>query len=423
MFNESKLSPQILENIKQQGYEKPTPIQSQAIPPILSGNDVLGIAQTGTGKTGAFTLPIINNLMLSNRRVNKLHTRCLILTPTRELAGQIKDNITSYTKNMKITSTVVFGGVNKNTQIRQMRAGTDILVATPGRLLDLMSDNYVKLSQVEAFVLDEADRMLDMGFIKDIKKVIALLPQKKQTLLFSATMPKGILNLATSLLKNPVKIEVTPQATTVEKIDQSVVFSTRKEKLTNLLKILDDKSIKSMLVFTRTKHHANRVAENLRKKSIMSAAIHGNKSQNARQKALSEFKSGKLRVLVATDIAARGIDISSVTHIINYELPNVPESYVHRIGRTARAGRDGVAIAFCDETERGFLKDIEKFIRMKIPVNTTLSNQAPIRKITTSRQQANNKKKAYKKKVTKKKPQQLSRRNDSTKGKKTLKKS
>jgi ATP-dependent RNA helicase RhlE len=369
-FKSLDLLPSIQKALHNKGYTTPTPIQAQSIPHLLKGKDLLGIAQTGTGKTAAFSLPIINHLGKKPLRIKSKHARTLILTPTRELASQIDENIRSYSKGLKISSTVVFGGVGKAPQIRTMRQGVDILVATPGRLLDLMSEGHINLADVEIFVLDEADRMLDMGFFRDVKKVIAKLPREKQTLLFSATMPETISSLATSLLVNPKKVEITPQATTVEKIDQSINMVARSHKPALLKSILAREEVKSVLIFTRTKHGANRVVTQLEKSEIKAAAIHGNKSQNAREKALGSFRSGKLKILVATDIAARGIDVPHVTHVINYELPNDPESYVHRIGRTARAGREGIAIGFCDDEEKKFLKDIEKFIKYKIPVDT-----------------------------------------------------
>ena len=368
-FESLDLLPSIQKALRNKGYTTPTPIQAQSIPHLLEGKDLLGIAQTGTGKTAAFSLPIINHLAKNTVKVKSNHARVLILTPTRELASQIEENIRSYSRGLRVSTTVVFGGVGKSPQIKTMKQGVDILVATPGRLLDLMSEGYIKLGDIEIFVLDEADRMLDMGFFRDVKKIIAKLPKKKQTLLFSATMPDTISSLATSLLVNPKKVEITPQATTVEKIDQSINLVAKSNKPALLKSILARDEVKSVLIFTRTKHGANRVVTQLGKSSIQAAAIHGNKSQNAREKALGSFRSGKLKILVATDIAARGIDVPHVTHVINYELPNDPESYVHRIGRTARAGREGVAIGFCDPEELKFLKDIERFIKMKIPVD------------------------------------------------------
>lgn len=416
-FKSLNLHASILEALETKGYINPTPIQAQAIPHLLENRDLLGIAQTGTGKTAAFSLPIINRLGTNKLKVKPARMRTLILTPTRELASQIDENIKSYSKGLKISSTVIFGGVSPRPQIMAMSKGVDILVATPGRLLDLMGDGHILFEQLEVFVLDEADRMLDMGFIRDIKKVIAKLPKVRQTLLFSATMPNDIAELANSLLKDPVRVEVTPQSTTVEKIDQKLCLVDRTNKPLLLKSILDDKNIESVLVFTRTKHGANRVVKHLEDAGIGAAAIHGNKSQGARERALDYFKRGKIRALVATDIAARGIDISNITHVINYDLPNDPKSYVHRIGRTARAGRDGIAISFCDETEVKLLKDIEKLTKMKIDVDTTqpfhgvaahVSKNQPLRNPNQGRPNQNqnrrrkpmNKKKAAPKKTT-----------------------
>jgi ATP-dependent RNA helicase RhlE len=369
-FDQFNLLPSIHSALLSKGYTSPTPIQEQAIPPLLEGRDLLGIAQTGTGKTAAFSLPIIQRLASQRVKARPARMRTLILTPTRELASQIEENIKLYSKDLKMSCVVIFGGVGHRAQIMQMGRGVDILVATPGRLLDLMDDGHILFDQLEVFVLDEADRMLDMGFIHDVKKIIAKLPETRQTLLFSATMPNDISSLAGKLLKNPQRVEVTPESTTVEKIDQKLMMVDRSNKSLLLNSILEDRSIKSVLVFTRTKHGANRVVKNLTAASISSAAIHGNKSQSAREKALGDFRAQRIRVLVATDIAARGIDVAHIGHVINYDLPDDPKSYVHRIGRTARAGREGVAISFCDDTERGLLKDIEKLIQTKIPVAT-----------------------------------------------------
>jgi ATP-dependent RNA helicase RhlE len=356
----------ILQALTAEGYTTPTPIQQQAIPYVLEGRDLLGCAQTGTGKTAAFSIPILQNLYLHSE--NKKGIKVLILTPTRELAIQIKDSIAAYGKFTKVKHTVIFGGVPQNPQTNALRNGVDILVATPGRLLDLMNQGFVDLRQLQVFVLDEADRMLDMGFIHDVKKVIAKLPAKRQTLFFSATMPAEIQKLADILLTNPAKVEVTPPSSTVDKIEQSLYFTNKKDKKDLLIHLLNEKEIKTALVFTRTKHGADKIVKFLQKTPFKSAAIHGNKSQNARQKALKDFKSGDLHVLVATDIAARGIDIDELSHVFNYDLPEVPETYVHRIGRTGRAGHKGIAIAFCDVEERTELRDIEKTINKKIPV-------------------------------------------------------
>ena len=369
-FQKLNLIDPLLRAVREQGYDTPTPIQAQAIPHLLEGRDLIGCAQTGTGKTAAFALPIIQHL--SARRLpkkQKRYIRTLILSPTRELASQIGDSFAAYGRHTYIKHTVIFGGVGQNPQVNTIRRGVDVLVATPGRLLDLMNQGVVRLDRVEIFVLDEADRMLDMGFIHDVRKVIKALPTKRQTLLFSATMPQDIEDLAQTMLIKPARVEVTPQATTVEKIDQSVYFVPKKQKRALLVHLLDeDTDIKRVLVFTRTKHGANRLVEQLGKARINADAIHGNKSQTARERALADFKKGKIRVLVATDIASRGIDVDDVTHVINFDLPNEPESYVHRIGRTARAGASGVAYSFCTVEERKHLKSIEKLIRLRVPV-------------------------------------------------------
>tara|TARA_B100000315_G_scaffold250544_1_gene283552 strand:+ start:9501 stop:10763 length:1263 start_codon:yes stop_codon:yes gene_type:complete len=367
-FTSLELAQPILRAIKDEGYSTPTPIQGKSIPPMLEGRDLLGVAQTGTGKTAAFALPIINNLAKNGGKLRKFQPRALILAPTRELAGQISDSIRSYSRHMHISSAVVFGGVSIRPQIQTLSRGVHVLVATPGRLLDLMNQGYVNLDSIEVFVLDEADRMLDMGFIPDVKKITAKLPKHRQTALFSATMPQSIQGLADSLLNNPTRVEVAPAATTAEKVEQSVLFVAKDKKRDLLGDLMKNDDIGRVLIFTRTKHGANRVSRHLHESGINADAIHGNKSQNARQKALKGFKTGKLRALVATDIAARGIDVEGVTHVINFDLPNEPESYVHRIGRTARAGATGVAISFCDHEERAYLNDIEKTIRQAVPV-------------------------------------------------------
>lgn len=368
-FSSLPLSESIARAVSEKGYTHATPIQSQAIPPLVEGRDLLGIAQTGTGKTAAFALPILERLSKSEKRRKPRHPRVLVLTPTRELAAQVKDSFAAYGTHLPFRSAVIFGGVGQKPQIDALNRGLDILVATPGRLLDLMNQGHLSLSALEVFVLDEADRMLDMGFIHDVRKVIAKLPEQRHSLLFSATMPEDIAKLARSILIDPVKVEVTPPSTTVERIDQSVLFVDKSDKSRLLASLLDDSSIERTLVFTRTKHGANRVAAFLVKADVTAEAIHGNKSQTARQRALGNFRSGDTRVLVATDIAARGIDVPGVTHVINFDLPNVPEDYVHRIGRTARAGRDGIAISFCDAEERAYLRDIEKVTGQKVPVN------------------------------------------------------
>ncbi|MFM7022422.1 MAG: DEAD/DEAH box helicase [Flavobacteriales bacterium] len=367
-FNDLKLIEPILQALQTEGYTQPTPIQAKAIPIILEKKDLLGCAQTGTGKTAAFALPTLQLLNETPQESGQRKIRALVLTPTRELAIQISDSFAAYGANLNLKQMVIFGGVSQQNQVRDLKAGVDILIATPGRLLDLMNQRWVKLNDINFFVLDEADRMLDMGFINDVKKVISHLPQKRQTLFFSATMPPEIQRLANTILVNPTTVEVTPVSSTAEKITQSVYFVDKGEKKNLLKHILQDTSIATALVFTRTKHGADKVVRDLNKSGIKAEAIHGNKSQNARQRALSNFKEGKIRALVATDIAARGIDIDELSHVINFDLPNVPETYVHRIGRTGRAGLSGVAFSFCDAEERSYLKDINKLIGKTIPV-------------------------------------------------------
>jgi ATP-dependent RNA helicase RhlE len=365
-FNELQLVEPILQALNEEGYTNPTQIQENAIPIILKGTDLLGCAQTGTGKTAAFAIPIIQMLSAQPREKG---IKALIVTPTRELAIQIGESFASYGRHLKIRHTVIFGGVNQNPQINALRNGVDVLVATPGRLLDLVGQGFIKLNQLQFFVLDEADRMLDMGFVNDVKKILKIIPDKRQSLFFSATMPPTIMQLASSILTDPERVEVTPVSSTAEIITQEVYFVDKKNKSALLVDVLQDTSIKAALVFTRTKHGADRVVRFLEKSKIKAASIHGNKSQNARQKALSNFKTGDIRVLVATDIAARGIDIEELAFVVNYELPNIPETYVHRIGRTGRAGNAGKAISFCDFEEKEYLKDIEKLIQLKINVN------------------------------------------------------
>lgn len=365
-FKNLELIEPLLRALTSEGYTHPTPIQEQAIPIVLKGQDLLGCAQTGTGKTAAFAVPILQ--LLYDQRPSPNGVKVLILTPTRELAIQIDESFASYGRNIRIKHAVIFGGVSQVPQVKALRGGLDVLVATPGRLLDLMNQGYVDLKQLGIFVLDEADRMLDMGFIHDVKKVIAKLPKKRQTLFFSATMPPEIQKLADVLLTNPAKVEVTPPSSTVDKIEQSLYFTNKSDKNQLLLHLINEMEITTSLVFTRTKHGANKVVKFLDAAGISAAAIHGNKSQTARQNALKDFKTGRLRVLVATDIAARGIDIDELSHVFNMDLPNVPETYVHRIGRTGRAGNEGVAIAFCAPDERGELKDIQKLIGITIPV-------------------------------------------------------
>ena len=370
-FSDLGLIEPLLRALTTEGYEVPTPIQAQAIPLLLQGRDMLGIAQTGTGKTAAFALPLLQRMEEKRIKAAPRCPRALILTPTRELAVQIGDGFKTYGKHLGFKHTVVFGGVGQGQQVSAMNAGVDILVATPGRLLDLMNQRHINLQHVEFLVLDEADRMLDMGFIRDVKVIVAKIGAERQTLLFSATMPEAVMSLAKGILRNYERIEVTPQSTTVERIDQRVMFVAREDKRKLLSNILNDKAVSRVLVFTRTKHAANRVAEHLMKTGVSSDAIHGNKSQNARQRSLEAFKSGKARVLVATDIAARGIDVDGITHVINFELPADPESYVHRIGRTARAGTSGSAISFCDAEEVADLRAIERATRQTIAVDTT----------------------------------------------------
>ena len=416
-FKSLKLAEPLLKSLREEGYEEPTPIQSQSIPVALQQRDLLGSAQTGTGKTAAFSLPILQLLMdpendenrdsenggssqharshnresqngrsqnsqningqgrrTKNRGRNRSNNsqnhpiRSLIVTPTRELAIQIEENITSYGRYTGLKSAVIFGGVNQNPQVQKLQRGVDILVATPGRLLDLMNQGYISLKQIEIFVLDEADRMLDMGFIHDVRKLLAKLPSKRQTLFFSATMPPEIVKLSDSILDNPVRIEVTPESSTVEAISQKIYYVDKGNKKHLLVDLLKGDEISSALVFTRTKHGANKLVKRLNKSNIGAEAIHGNKSQAARQRALGNFKDQTTRVLVATDIAARGIDVDELNYVINYDLPNVPETYVHRIGRTGRAGSDGTALSFCDAVEKSYLKDIEKLIGKRVPV-------------------------------------------------------
>jgi len=365
-FNNLGLSQPLLNALTAGKYTQPTPIQSQAIPPVLAGRDLLGIAQTGTGKTAAFALPILQRLADTRHRPASKTCRALILSPTRELASQIADKFRAYGREMDLSVTTVFGGVGMNPQIQTLNRGVDILVATPGRLIDHMDRRTLRLDAVETVVLDEADQMLDLGFVHAIRKISAALPKQRQSLFFSATMPQSIGQLAAGFLRDPVRVEVTPAATTVERIDQSVIFVEADRKRALLAEIMLDPAMERTLVFTRTKHGADRVARHLGNSKVPAAAIHGNKSQSQRERALADFKAGRIRVLVATDIAARGIDVTGVSHVVNFELPNVPESYVHRIGRTARAGKDGKAISFCAQDERGLLRDIERVTRQRI---------------------------------------------------------
>jgi ATP-dependent RNA helicase RhlE len=367
-FSELGLIPALLSAVAAEGYVEPTPIQVKAIPHVLAGRDLLGLAQTGTGKTAAFALPILQRLAGKGPARAPRPIRCLVLTPTRELASQIGESFTVYGKHLALKNTVIFGGVGDSAQKQTLKHGIDILVATPGRLLDLAGQGHLDLRPLEVFVLDEADRMLDMGFIHDVRRVIALLPRHRQTLFFSATMPREAQELADQLLHDPETVAVVPPATTAEKVDQEVYFVEKGDKRALLVDVLREQAMRRVLVFSRTKHGANRIAEHLVKHQIGAEAIHGNKSQNARERALAGFKTGRTRVLVATDIAARGIDIDDVTHVINFDIPEVPETYVHRIGRTARAGAAGMALSFCDAEERGDFRAIEKLTRQQIPV-------------------------------------------------------
>ncbi|HWE72910.1 MAG TPA: DEAD/DEAH box helicase [Stellaceae bacterium] len=367
-FDDLGLAEPLLRAIHAENYTQPTPIQAQAIPYLLEGRDLLGIAQTGTGKTAAFALPILQRLSANPVPRKRGAVRALILTPTRELAVQIVENFRSYGRNLGLRSAVIFGGVGQQPQVDNLARGLDVLVATPGRLLDLMNQRHADLRDLSILVLDEADRMLDMGFIHDVKRIIATLPKERQTLFFSATMPNDVEKLANNILKEPVRVEVTPPATTVERIDQRVYFVDAGNKNALLADLLKDQAIERVLVFTRTKHGADRVVKHIERTGVEAQAIHGNKSQNARQRALNDFRDGNTRVLVATDIAARGIDVDGITHVINFEIPNVPETYVHRIGRTARAGRDGVALTFCDKSEKGLLRDVERLTRKPLTV-------------------------------------------------------
>jgi ATP-dependent RNA helicase RhlE len=358
----------ILRALAAENYTHPTPIQARAIPPLLTGRDLLGIAQTGTGKTAAFGLPLLQKLSQGHVPPKPREARALILAPTRELAVQIEESLRTYGRFLNLRRAVILGGVSQNPQIAALKHGVDILVATPGRLLDLVQQKHVRLDTVSILVVDEADRMLDMGFIRDVRKIVAHLPRQRQSMLFSATMPGDIVSLAGEMMRDPVRIEVAPQGMTADRIEQKLYHVPMAQKRQLLVGLLEDETMNRVIVFTRTKHGANRVAEHLAKNGTAAEAIHGNKSQNARQRALEAFRAGKARVLVATDIAARGIDIDDISHVVNFELPNEPESYVHRIGRTARAGGAGIAISFCDPAERDYLRDIEKLIRNKIAV-------------------------------------------------------
>lgn len=412
-FSDLALAKPIQNALSKIGYETPTPIQEQTIPLVLAGQDVLGIAQTGTGKTAAFCLPIVNYLYEKPRNLSPKNPRTLILTPTRELAIQIHQNLEEYGQHTKQKYSVIFGGVNQTKQVRNLKKGTDVLVATPGRLLDLINQGHLSLSKVEVFVLDEADRMLDMGFIHDIKKILPMLPKKKHSLFFSATMPSEIQKLSNSILNDPQKVEVTPPATTVERIAQSVMFVEKKDKINLLIHILKNLKDHKTLIFVQMKHVANRLTQKLQANGIDCAAIHGNKSQNARQQAIQDFTNDKIKVMVATDIASRGIDIDGITHVINFELSNIAESYVHRIGRTARAGADGAAISLVTGDEKSYLRNIEQTTGQEIevdddqPFHSVEAERAAVVKVGKAKkkiesQQKRGGKKSFRKKSSKK---------------------
>lgn len=371
-FDQLNLIQPIRRAVTEAGYTAATEIQGKAIPHILAGKDILGCAQTGTGKTAAFAIPILQKLQDSNSRNN--HIRALVLTPTRELALQIEESFNTYGQYLTVRNISIFGGVPQGKQVTALKKGVDVLIATPGRLQDLMQQGFISLSDIEILVLDEADQMLDMGFVNDVKKILTHIPAKRQTLFFSATMPKAIRKFANTILQQPVEVAVTPVSSTAQTVQQAVYFVEKKEKPGLLVQLLSDRSIARSLVFTRTKHGADKLVKQLGQKGIYAAAIHGNKSQNARQRALDDFKNSRIRVLVATDIAARGIDIDELPHVVNYELPNVPETYVHRIGRTGRAGKEGVAISFCGSEEQDDLKNIQKLIGFQMPVKATITN-------------------------------------------------
>ena len=377
-FNDFGLAEPILRALAEEKYVTPTPIQAQTIPIALQGRDVIGIAQTGTGKTAAFALPIIHHLATKRLRPDKKACRVLVLSPTRELSGQIADSFRAYGRHIRpLAIALAIGGVPINKQIRALAHGVEVLVATPGRLIDLVNQRALRLDQVEVLVLDEADRMLDMGFIHDIKRIVAMLRKERQTLFFSATMPQEITRLADAMLREPARVAVTPQASTAEKVRQRVILTEKAAKPALLAEVLKAETIDRVLVFTRTKHGADKVVRGLQKAGHAAEAIHGNKSQNQRERVLGAFRDGRLRILIATDIAARGIDVDGVSHVVNYDLPNIPESYVHRIGRTARAGADGVAISFCDHEEAPYLRDIERLIRISIPATDRRSGTRP----------------------------------------------
>ncbi len=378
-FQDLKLIEPLLRTVKAEGYAEPTPIQEQAIPYVLEGRDILGCAQTGTGKTAAFALPIIQQLLRRPSRQEPRPIRALVLTPTRELAAQIGESFATYGRNTGIRFAVVFGGVNQQPQTASLKRGVDVLIATPGRLLDLSYQGLIDYYALEVFVLDEADRMLDMGFIRDVRKIVDMLPEKRQTLFFSATMEPEIRKLADNILRDPVSVTVTPPCSTVDLIEQSVYFVEKQDKPDLLAYLFEDPALKRVLIFTRTKYGADKVARILTRRRIRTEAIHGNKTQNARERALDSFKHGRVRALVATDIASRGIDVENISHVINYDLPNEPESYVHRIGRTGRAGESGIAISLCDTSERPYLLDIERLIKKWIRHEEDHPFKSPLR--------------------------------------------
>jgi superfamily II DNA/RNA helicase len=375
-FHDFKLNDAITRALAEEKYLTPTPIQTQTIPTVMSGRDVIGIAQTGTGKTAAFALPILHRLAANPRTSERKACRVLVLSPTRELSGQILDSFRAYGRHLRLRSALAIGGVSMGGQVRALLNGVDVLVATPGRLLDLVRGNALRLGDVECLVLDEADRMLDMGFIHDIRQIVAKLPANRQTLMFSATMPRAIAELAAHMLRDPVKVAVTPEATTAEKVEQRVIRVDRAAKSSILVDVLRRETIDRALIFTRTKHGADKVARSLSNAGIAAEALHGNKSQNQRERILAAFRRGEIKTLVATDIAARGIDVDGISHVVNYDVPNVPETYVHRIGRTARAGAAGIAISLCDGEEAAFVRDIEKLIRASIPVTDRRTHQS-----------------------------------------------
>ncbi len=388
-FHDFRLNDAITRALAEEKYLVPTPIQAQTIPTVMSGRDVIGIAQTGTGKTAAFALPILHHLAANPRPLARKSCRVLVLSPTRELSGQILDSFRTYGRHLHIRGALVIGGVPMGAQVRALLNGVDVLVATPGRLLDLVKSNALRLGDVECLVLDEADRMLDMGFIHDIRKIVAKLPAKRQTLMFSATMPSAIAELAAQMLRDPIKVAVTPEASTVERVEQRIIHVDRGAKPAILINVLQREAIERALIFTRTKHGADKVVRGLLRAGMTAEAIHGNKSQGQRERVLAAFRKGDVRTLVATDIAARGIDVDGISHVVNFDLPNVPETYVHRIGRTARAGAEGVAISLCDGEEVAFLRDIERLIRMSIPASDTRTHsrrsEAPIARGTPVR--------------------------------------